>query len=113
MKKANSKVSQLEEELALQRLSEMELKEIMEGIEKEAKKLSDELWIKDTEVSRLREEKDRLKLDLDKALKNAQLTGKVNEIRGRSDSTSPKPRVQASVYVPPEGILLPFLLFLS
>jgi hypothetical protein len=102
LKKANSKVAQLEEELALQRLSEMELKEIMEGIEKEAKRLSDELWIKDTEIGRLREEKERMMLDHERAMKNAQLTGKVNELRLRADS-APKPRLQANIYIPPEG----------
>eukprot|EP00026_Physarum_polycephalum_P001440 Phypoly_transcript_01441.p1 GENE.Phypoly_transcript_01441~~Phypoly_transcript_01441.p1 ORF type:complete len:1034 (+),score=181.95 Phypoly_transcript_01441:244-3345(+) len=102
LKKANAKALQLEEELALQRLSELELKEIMEGIEKEAKKLSDELWLKDTEVGRLREEKEKLGVELDRAIKSAQLAGKVNEVRMRAES-APKPRAHTNVYSPSEA----------
>ena len=43
----------------------MELKEILEAIEKEGKKMTDELWLKDSEIARLREEKDKLREELD------------------------------------------------
>lgn len=69
-RRSASKVSQLEEELALQRLTELELKELMEGIEKEAKRLNDEVWLKDNEIDRLREDKERMKMELDRAHRN-------------------------------------------
>lgn len=60
------KVAKLEEELTVQRLTEMELKEILEAIEKEGKKMTDELWLKDSEIVRLREERERLFEEVDK-----------------------------------------------
>lgn len=50
----------------------MELKELMEGIEKEAKRLNDEVWLKDNEIGRLREDKERMKMELERAHRSVQ-----------------------------------------
>jgi len=43
--------------------------------------LSDEVWVKDTEIGRLREEKEKLKMELERANR---LVNKVGETKGIS-----------------------------